>query len=416
MFSPSDIPNEKTARRPFTPRNLLLGLLLLAAMGAALGYVGFFGALLLTLMGQIPLALGLALLLVLAVVYGQVHFWCEGRPPRALRRGFLGATLLTVAVAGSFWGYARWESSLARVGQQLSLYDYQPFLHQDGYGPAMLDQPAALSFAQVPQEQLPRLDCATALYPVQAAFVQAVYPAPADDAIYSPYDARYSIARCTTTPEAYEGIVSGAVDMIFVAAPSQKQQEAARAKGVELVLTPIGREAFVFFVHRENPVESLTVEQLQGIYSGSITNWREVGGKNKPILAYQRPEGSGSQSALQRMMGDVPLLPATQETLQGGMEGIITRTAEYRNRNNALGYSFRFYSTQMVQENEIKLLALDGVPPTAETIRDGSYPQASHFYAVTRAGEQNPNVARLLEWILSPQGQTLIERTGYVGL
>ncbi|WP_279401693.1 substrate-binding domain-containing protein [Piscibacillus salipiscarius] len=67
-----------------------------------------------------------------------------------------------------------------------------------------------------------------------------------------------------------------------------------------LNMTPIGREAFVFFVHADNPVDSLKVEEIQGIYSGNITNWKEVGGEDVEIRAFQRPEGSGSQTMLKR--------------------------------------------------------------------------------------------------------------------
>ena len=77
----------------------------------------------------------------------------------------------------------------------------------------------------------------------------------------------------------------------------------------------------------------------------------------------------------------------------------------------------------MVQNGDIRLLALNGVEPTKETIRDATYPISSHFYAITAAPigdpspeERNETMAAFLEWILSPQGQTLIEETGYVGL
>lgn len=192
---------------------------------------------------------------------------------------------------------------------------------------------------------------------------------------------------------------------------------------MELYLTPIGREAFVFFVNSKNPVAELTVDEIRGIYSGSLTNWSQVGGKNQSIRPFQRMENSGSQTALLQLMEGLTLVEPEQEDRVADMGGIISQVADYRNYQNAIGFSFRFYSTQMVQNGDIRLLALDGVFPTRETIRDGSYPISAPFYAVTAAPighsapqESNPILADFLAWILSPEGQSLVEATGYVSL
>ena len=179
----------------------------------------------------------------------------------------------------------------------------------------------------------------------------------------------------------------------------------------------------MFFVNSENPVKGLTVEQIQGIYTGEITNWRELGGKNQRIRPYQRAENSGSQSALLRLMEGLPLMEPEKEDRIAGMGGIITEVASYRNHKNAIGFSFRFYSTEMVENEQIRLLALNGVEPTKETIRSGEYPISSNFFAVTASpiGEPAPeenhaDLRALIDWILSEQGQRIIEQTGYVGL
>lgn len=144
-------------------------------------------------------------------------------------------------------------------------------------------------------------------------------------------------------------------------------------------MTPIGKEAFVFFVNQSNTVDNLTLDQVRGIYSGAVTNWKEVGGKNTAIRAFQRPESSGSQTALQSLMGDTPIMTPIQQDVAGGMGGIIRRTAAYQNRDNAIGYSFLFYATEMVRDYDIKLLSLNGVTPNRENIRNGSYPASSFF-------------------------------------
>ena len=232
-----------------------------------------------------------------------------------------------------------------------------------------------------------------------------------------------SQVTCTGTIEAYQRLIEGQTDIIFCAAPSKDQLDAAAAAGRELHLTPLGREAFVFFVNSENPVAGLTVEEIQGIYTGEIKNWRELGGKNQKIRPYQRAENSGSQTALLRLMDGLQLMEPEKEDRIAGMGGIITQVASYRNHKNAIGFSFRFYSTEMVENDQIRLLALNGVEPTRETIRSGEYPISSNFYAVTASPigepapeETNEELRAFLDWILSEQGQEIIEKTGYVGV
>lgn len=272
-----------------------------------------------------------------------------------------------------------------------------------------LDEEATLRFAD--GDTLPRMDGATALYPVYAAFAQAVYPA--SMAEMAPWDIR-EIVACGTTGSAYRRIVDGECDIIFAAGPSEAQEAYAAEKGVELVYTPIGREAFVFFVHPDNPIDGMTLAQLRSVYSGEIASWDQLGVKGLgKILAYQRSEGSGSQTALERfVMRGTPLMPAEKELVSGDMGGMVERVSAYKNHRNAIGYSFRFYCTALMKNFSVKLLSIGGVAPTAENIENGTYPLASFFYAVTRS-DADENTRALLQWIRGPQGQALVEKTGY---
>lgn len=254
-------------------------------------------------------------------------------------------------------------------------------------------------------DHLPVIDGATALYPLYSAFVTAVYPENA-------YDPNDSVVLCSTTSKAYENLFAGKVDVIFCAEPSKAQLSSAEAKGVKLVLTPIGKEAFVFFVNKKNIVENLSSKDIIGIYSGKIKNWKELGGKNNSIKVFQRPENSGSQTILQKIMGNEPIVPPLKNEVIDGMGGIIDKTADYKNYKNAIGYSFLYYSTQMVQNGSIKLLSIDTVKPSRENIQNGTYPFVSNFYAITR---ENPsdNTKRLINWIVSDEGQYLVQQTGY---
>ena len=163
-----------------------------------------------------------------------------------------------------------------------------------------------------------------------------------------------------------------------------------------------------------DPVDNLTTEQIKGIYSGRITDWKEVGAPfSTKIIPFQRNEGSGSQTTLQKLMGDTPIMPPLKEDRLGGMGDIIHDTANYRNYNAALGFSFRYYSTEMLRNNQIKLLSVDGVAPTVENIRNGAYPLVATVYMVS-ARPRSKNTRTIVDFMLSPEGQKLVEVTGYI--
>jgi phosphate transport system substrate-binding protein len=187
----------------------------------------------------------------------------------------------------------------------------------------------------------------------------------------------------------------------------------AQEKGITFNLTPIGKEAFVFFVNNENPINGLSYSQIRSIYSGQITNWLDIGGNDADIIAYQRPKNSGSQTILELIMGEEKPAEPIKENMIGGMGGIIEEVASYRNSANAIGYSFLFYATGMTKNKNIKLLSIDGVYPTSETIENNEYPFTQTFYAIT-SGNESENTKRFIRWMLSGQGQSIVEKTGYV--
>jgi phosphate transport system substrate-binding protein len=267
-------------------------------------------------------------------------------------------------------------------------------------------------------KNFPYLDGATALYPVYSAFANAVYP-PLErykNGYYRDKNGDYTLPgyiMCSKTAKAYERLIGGEADIIFCTEPSDEQILLAKEKGIALNLTPIGKEAFVFFVNNENPVNGLTSSQIRSIYSGRIANWLDIGGNNANITAYQRPKNSGSQTILELIMGEEKLIEPIKENMVQSMGGIIQEVASYRNSANAIGYSFLFYATGMARNKSIKLLSIDGVYPAKETIKNDEYPFTQTFYAVT-AGNETENVKKFIEWILSEQGQYIIEETGYV--
>jgi phosphate transport system substrate-binding protein len=271
-------------------------------------------------------------------------------------------------------------------------------------------------------EDLPKIDGATSFYPVYYALSKAIYQT--GDKTLKDY---VSLSR---TEEAYNRLIRGEADLVFVLQPSDEQHQAARDAGVELRLTPIAREAFVFFVSEHNPVSGLSVEQIRNIYLKQITNWRKLGGNNEKILPFQRPNNSGSQTAMiKEVMKGKELPPPLQAEYSGTMGGTLRRIAAYRDYPGAIGYSFRFFAQKMVRyrdqelrrrfpkrtDTRVKFLAIEGVAPTEENIRNKSYPFTVDVFIAT-AGTKNPHVQELIDWTLSPEGQAWIEKVGYVGL
>ncbi|MDZ5710983.1 PstS family phosphate ABC transporter substrate-binding protein [Jeotgalibacillus haloalkalitolerans] len=345
-------------------------------------------------------AIGVGAALYILFILRLFHL-VKGKKLAYTAAGLMTAVALTI---GSMAAYDAYLVSITNSAE-VDLTVYEPF--ESGTKAVSMTQEASLHL----EEPLPELDGATALYPLYSAFVQAVYPE--DD--YPHVGNSNQTVMATKTDEAYSRLIAEETDMIFVAGPSERQELAAKHAGFEFELTPIGREAFVFFVNTKNPVDSLTVEEIQGIYSGEITNWKEVGGEDEEIQAFQRPDDSGSQTALEKLMVGIPIMEAPAEEIVTGMGGIIKETSDYRNHGNAIGFSYRFFSTEMVRDGDIKLIAIDGVHPSAESIRDDSYPLSAEFYAIT-VGERTENEQKLIDWILSEEGQWIVEETGYVNV
>lgn len=284
--------------------------------------------------------------------------------------------------------------------ERLDTYEYKPFSNS-----SKITKPKThptITF----ENNYPTIDGATALYPIYASAVEFLYKN-----IENKID---TYVKSSTTPYAYKNLIDGKVDMIFTLEPSNEQLLKAKESGVEFIFTPIAKEAFVFFVNKNNIINNLSVENIQDIYSGKITNWGKAGGENTKILAFQRPINSGSQTImLNHIMKNIKIKRPLEEEYFLGMGGIANRIANYRNVNEAIGYSFRFYLTQMLNQNNIKLLNINDITPNAENIQNNTYPFITTIYIVSTKNTSQ-NGKKLIDWFLSEQGQKLIKDVGYI--
>jgi len=319
-------------------------------------------------------------------------------------------TLLMVAAVFALFNFTMYMLLTSRLSNNFSgtsqakMVDVSRYLpHETDSDLVRIDSSLKLT------EDLPVLDGAAALVPVYAAIVDNVYPegsvtyeggAFSDDNYYGENFAPDSAMQYKNTVRGYEAIVDGTTDILFCAAPSAAQKEYAAQKGVELVYVPVGLEAFVFFVNEKNPVDNLTAEQVRGIYAGEYTNWAQLGGANRIINPVSRLSGSGSQSAMDAFMGDRKTAVKSPLAILGG----------------SIGFSFRYYMDGIVADDGVKMLRLNGVYPSAENIQNGDYPVIAQFYAIYRKDNDNQNIPLLIDWLLSDEGQQIIEGSGYVRL
>lgn len=319
-----------------------------------------------------------------------------------------------------------------------STTDFTGYNVYDGEKLVTLDHEASLIIEN--EEDMPVLDGAEACYPVYSALAKAVYKdigsiekayheeaedawnskgggfKEADKEVINTYLNNGRIVTFTNTVSAYERLITREADLVLAARPSKGQKERAYGCMEQIMTVPVGREAFIFFVEEDNPVDNLTSDQIRRIYHGDITSWKQLGGKNQQIVAFQRPADSGSQVMMQWFMGDVSLKEPKKIEYIGGMGDLISKVAEYNNEKGAIGYTFRYFLTGLNQQQHVKILSVDGIAPTPENIKNGTYPATVDLICARLASNEKESVRQMIDFMLSDDGQYIIEKTGYAPL
>lgn len=212
--------------------------------------------------------------------------------------------------------------------------------------------------------------------------------------------------------------MNGYCDLLIVGEPNAAVYDEMKEAQFSADIEAIASDALIFVVNEDNPVNNLTTEQLRKIYSGEITNWREVGGNDAPIQAFQRNADAGSQALMRKLvMGDLPMQEAPAEYIVGSMGMLMAAVKSYDNTANAIGYSVYYYANDMQMAQGLKILSIDGVSPSAETIRDASYPHLNAYYCAipSSAAADAPNRI-LYDWLMTAEGQRLLAAEGYVSV
>ena len=281
----------------------------------------------------------------------------------------------------------------------------------------------------------PRVDGSTSTYPLQVLIACHVIDVPCEIKLdwFAPTPTVMAMSddkplvniQHTGTHGAYMNLIENGTDLILVArAPSDDEQLAAQQAGVVLDVRPVARDAFVFLANSANPIDSLTLEQIRGIYTGEITDWVDLGWPDTKdhtsIIAFRRNPNSGSQELMETLvMQGEPMIEGPELMMLDTMSGVIKSVIWV---DTGIGYSVYYYVTYMVphhtwEANRLKTLAIEGVLPTRDTIRDQSYPLTADVYLVARQRMPVDSMAILLrDWLLSPGGQAVVEESGYVAL
>jgi len=205
------------------------------------------------------------------------------------------------------------------------------------------------------------------------------------------------------------------MDIVIIPGRPAANYRANNGEIVEITSMPIALDALVFIVHRDNPIDNLTTEQVRDIYSGRITNWQELGGNDRSIRNYQR----NNLSHTYRIMNELVMQGMQQTTpIQVRDDRGVMRTAAFQNFPGSIGYCLLSHlnNNGFRLNSEVKILSIDGVFPDEASIRNGTYPLAINFYAAIRKGEEDDVGGRFLEWILSDEGQACIRQSGYLPL
>ena len=281
---------------------------------------------------------------------------------------------------------------------------------------------AAIQFGL--DREMPVIDGSTSTYP----YTQGVY-----SVLFTNGTAHPQFPKSHSKSFAsYERLIRGEADVLFAATKASAELESLAAEqGVELQYIPIAYDAMVFFTNLENPVNGLTRQQIQDIYvRNAYSSWDQVGGPEAKLLPYCRNTDSGSHALMERYFLEDGKLSLAPEILQGNvsvaMSSALTDVASALSLDPpayAIGYSvYAYYGSyeEMMTDatpNKLKLLAVDGVLPTAETIADGTYPLADYNYLVLRSDEPKDSPARrLAEFMVSDAGQQAVADSGFLPL
>ncbi len=343
------------------------------------------------------------LLLIFAVAAALLFTACTGNQPEP------AATSPAETTAGDQVESSAAESTAAVIAETMETSVPESTEAAPAESTAAAEtEPALIEAPSVSAEEFPVTDGSTATLPLSWMLYRLCT---GED-----QQAAEEAMHFTKTNNAYLRLMDGDADLVIAYEPGPNAK--ADPRYGDIVMEPIGLDALIFICNTANSVESLTSEEIRDIYTDRITNWKEVGGADSEIIAFQREVNSGSQTLMENlMMKGTPMAPAPVEFRPSEMGDLIESVARYANTGNALGYSVYFYAKNMYAKPNLRFMAVDGIMPSNDTIRSGEYAYTNPFYAAIRKDEPKDSRAyELFTWLTTDDGQSLVEAMDYVSM
>ncbi|NLS11757.1 phosphate ABC transporter substrate-binding protein [Vibrio sp. SM6] len=182
-----------------------------------------------------------------------------------------------------------------------------------------------------------------------------------------------------------------------------------------LVEQVVAQDGIAIVVNSKNKLKGLTAEQVTKIYKGEITNWKDVGGENKPIVAITRDTASGTRGAFEDIM-------KLKKKISGKKVSAISQRAQVANGNGSLKtmvasnpYAIGYISLGTVDDS-VNALAIDGTAATVPNVKNGSYKVARPFLVLYKEGKPSAETQKFLEWMLTDEAQALVGDKGYIAV
>ncbi len=201
-------------------------------------------------------------------------------------------------------------------------------------------------------------------------------------------------------------LIDGATDIANSSRPMKtKEMKQAREKGVDPVGTVIALDGIAIIVHKNNPINEISIDDLKKIYTGKMTNWGSLGGKGN-IVVVSRDAASGTFEVFNEKVLTGAKLTESALMLASNLE--VARTIEQT--PGAIGYIGLGYIT-----DKVKVLKVNGVTPSEQTVKNGSYSLARPLYMYTN-GAPKGLAKSFIDFILSNEGQNIIRDNGFVSV
>lgn len=262
------------------------------------------------------------------------------------------------------------------------------------------------------QNELPRIGCSALTKQLSSAIIKNfTQDENIDDSVFD----------VKSTEEGFNSLIKDEIDVLISTYPTDDIITFAKANGVDLEITPIAKDGFVFFTNSDNKIDSLKVSDVQKIYTGQVKKWSEVGGDNIDIKAFQHPENSPTQNEMiSSVMKNLKIVDAPKDVFYAKKFGEINDLiATYDNTEGALGYSY-YYETKILYDtdgkinNTIKILKLNGVMPSYDSIKNDDYPIISNYYLIRNKKNHSESLNIFADAVMSDRGKSVIKEAGYI--